>query len=342
MTTKGEAMPQTRATRNRTITLTAEEIAYYAARCRRGEDPQIGTFAGDQVIHGDAFESMRHLPHGFADLLVVDPPYNLSRQFGATKFAQQSKAEYQNFTRLWIEAAIPLLKPHASVYVCSDWRSSLVIGNVLDEYFHLQNRITWQREKGRGAKTNWKNSMEDIWFATTDKSKYTFNVDTVKMRRKVVAPYRVDGQPKDWIETSSGNFRDTYPSNFWDDISIPYWSMPENTDHPTQKPEKLFAKLVLASSNPGDIVFDPFLGVGTSAVVARKLGRKFVGIEREVEYCALAQKRLEIVETDCSIQGYVEGVFWERNTLAAQKQNLNTSAPLKRANTNLLEGILNV
>ena len=69
--------------------------------------------------------------------------------------------------------------------------------------------------------------------------------------------YKVDGKPKDWEETESGNFRNTYPSNFWDDISIPYWSMPENTAHPTQKPEKLLAKLILASSNPGDIVFDP-------------------------------------------------------------------------------------
>lgn len=82
------------------------------------------------------------------------------------------------------------------------------------------------------------------------------------------APYREDGRPKDWEETPDGKFRNTYPSNFWDDISIPYWSMSENTEHPTQKPEKLIAKLILASSNEGEVVFDPFLGSGTTSVVA--------------------------------------------------------------------------
>ena len=96
--------------------------------------------------------------------------------------------------------------------------------------------------------------------------------------------------------------------------------MPENTDHPTQKPEKLIAKLILASSNPGDIVLDPFVGSGTSAVVAKKLNRHYIGIECESEYCALTQKRLEIAERDDKIQGYTDGVFWERNTLALQQK----------------------
>ena len=91
--------------------------------------------------------------------------------------------------------------------------------------------------------------------------------------------------------------------------------MPENTDHPTQKPEKLFAKLILASSKPGDRIFDPFLGSGTSAVVARKLKRKFCGIESNREYCFWAAKRLVNAEIDNSIQGYSDGVFWERNTM---------------------------
>ena len=96
--------------------------------------------------------------------------------------------------------------------------------------------------------------------------------------------------------------------------------MPENTDHPTQKPEKLIAKLILASSNPDDMILDPFLGSGTSAVVAKKLNRHYIGIECEREYCALAQKRLETAKTDDEIQGYSDGVFWERNTLALQQK----------------------
>ena len=107
----------------------------------------------------------------------------------------------------------------------------------MDRHTIIRNRIIWQREKGRGAKTNWKNSCEDIWFGTISKD-YYFDVDSVKQKRRVIAPYKVNGKPKDWEETKEGNYRLTHPSNFWDDITIPYWSMPENTDH-TQKPEKL-------------------------------------------------------------------------------------------------------
>ena len=242
-----------------------------------------------------------------------------------------SDSEYYKFTEAWITKVKPLLKDSASIYVCCDWKSSLIIGLVLQEHFNVQNRITWQREKGRGAARNWKNSMEDIWFATVSQKNFTFNGNAVKMRRKVIAPYKVDGKPKDWKESEDGNFRDTCSSNFWDDLSVPYWSMPENTDHPAQKPEKLAAKLVLASSNPGDVVFDPFLGSGTTAVVAKKLGRRYVGIECECLYCALAQKRLEMAEADTEIQGYSDGIFWERNTLALQ-QKIRTKRRLRLLN----------
>ena len=91
--------------------------------------------------------------------------------------------------------------------------------------------------------------------------------------------------------------------------------MPENTDHPTQKPEKLLAKIILASSNPGDVVFDPFLGSGSTSVTAKKLGRHYAGIEMNEQYCAWAEKRLEMAGTDKTIQGYADGVFWERNSV---------------------------
>jgi len=94
--------------------------------------------------------------------------------------------------------------------------------------------------------------------------------------------------------------------------------MPENTEHPTQKPEKLVAKLLLASSREGDMVFDPFLGSGTTAAVARKLRRRFFGIEADEDYACLAAKRIELARQDNTIQGYSDGVFWERNTLAQQ------------------------
>lgn len=310
---------KTRAGRNRTICLTPEQNSIYLTRCVDGRKLTEKTGVIDQAILGDCFDILPKLQDETVDLLIVDPPYNLDKTFGINKFRKMKKNDYETFTRRWIESVLHTLKDSATVYVCSDWKTSVIVGTVLSDYFIVQNRITWQREKGRGALTNWKNAMEDIWFATVSKN-YTFNVEDVKHRRKVIAPYRVAGEPKDWEETENGNFRDTYPSNFWDDISVPYWSMPENTDHPTQKPEKLFAKLVLASSNVGDLVLDPFSGVGTASVVAKKLGRHFIGIEKEPEYCALAEKRLEMAGASTSIQGYANGVFWERNSLAAQKK----------------------
>ncbi len=273
----------------------------------------------NKTINGDSFSVLKKIKEKFADLMIVDPPYNISKDYHGFKFGSKDNLNYEIYTKSWIEATLPILKENSSIYVCCDWKSSLIIGKILSEYFNIQNRITWQREKGRGAKSNWKNAMEDIWFATVS-NKYTFNLDKVKVRRKVIAPYRKEGKPKDWIETEDGKFRDTCPSNFWDDISIPYWSMPENTAHPTQKPEKLIAKLILSSSNENDFIFDPFLGSGTTSVVAKKLNRNYCGIEQNPTYCAWTESRLELAEKDKEIQGFSDNIFWERNTLMLQNK----------------------
>lgn len=308
-----------KADRNKTIDMTVEEGREYLERCISISEKKTLDEVLDKTILGDTFETLKLLPEKSIDLLIVDPPYNLAKDFNGKKFKKTSDDVYEEYTESWISLIAPLLKDNATIYVCCDWQSSPAIGRVLKKHFYLQNRITWQREKGRGALTNWKNGMEDIWFATKSKT-YTFNVEDVKIRRKVIAPYKVDGKPKDWEETAEGNFRNTYPSNFWDDISIPYWSMPENTAHPTQKPEKLLAKLILASSNPGDVILDPFLGSGSTSVTAKKLGRHYIGIEQNEQYCVWAEKRLEMADSDNTIQGYADGVFWERNTKAFQKK----------------------
>lgn len=269
---------------------------------------------GQSLIHGDLFDVLPTLPDGFANLIIVDPPYNLPRNFGDKKFTVISPQQYEEYLRSWFSLLCDKLAPDGTLYMCGDWRCSSSMQRVIEERLTILNRITWQREKGRGAAHNWKNSMEDIWFAVKNPKDYYFDVEAVKVRRRVLAPYREEGRPKDWEETSEGRFRTTFPSNFWDDISVPFWSMPENTDHPTQKPEKLIAKLILASSREGDVVFDPFLGSGTTAVAAKKLGRRYCGIELHLDYCLLAAKRLLLADQDKTIQGYAEGVFWERHS----------------------------
>lgn len=315
-------MKKIKSLRNKTIDTTVEQGKEYLARCVSVNNKQLFEAVVDRTIVGDTFDVMPLLPHKSVDLVIADPPYNLTKVFNGKTFSKKTVSEYEDYTRQWLSLVYPLLKDNGSIYVCCDWETSLIIGRVLGEFFTVRNRITWQREKGRGASANWKNGLEDIWFATKS-NQYTFNLDAVKIRKKVIAPYRVNGKPKDWSETENGNYRDTCPSNFWDDITIPFWSMPENTAHPTQKSEKLIAKIILASSNPSDVVFDPFLGSGTTSVVAKKLGRRYIGIEANEQYCVWAEQRLAMSESDTSIQGYVNGVFWERNTLSEQKTKQN-------------------
>lgn len=299
--------------RNKTITVNESETRLLENRLLTIHSPLVETDVIDKTILGDALEVIDYLPEGFVDLLFVDPPYNMSKVFGKTSFKRMASSDYESWVRSWFSKILSKLKPNASIYVCGDWRSSSPLFSVLSDYVKVRNRITWEREKGRGAKGNWKNASEDIWFATVSDA-YCFNVEAVKLKKKVIAPYRHgNGKPKDWTEETNGNFRLTHPSNLWTDLTVPFWSMAENTGHPTQKPEKLVAKIILASSKPGDVILDPFLGSGTTSTVAKKLGRHYVGIEIDRRFACLAEKRIEIAEYDRRIQGYNNGVFWERN-----------------------------
>lgn len=304
-----------RAGRNRTLTLNESEIPELKKKLITKDDLENGQkdFL-NKTINDDIIHALSFIPDGFANLIIIDPPYNLTKNFNGTTFSARSDSSYDEYLATWFPTVCKKLAPTGSLYICGDWKCTSSLQRAVEQELTILNRITWQREKGRGAKSNWKNGMEDIWFAVKNPDNYYFDVEAVKQKRRVIAPYKMDGTPKDWKEEDDGKFRLTYPSNFWDDISIPFWSMPENTDHPTQKPEKLYAKLILASSRPGDIIFDPFLGSGTASVVAKKLDRQYCGIELNEEYAMLAEKRLQLAQTDRSIQGYSDGVFWERNS----------------------------
>ena len=312
-------MKELKAPRNRSIALTSDEQTFYQQQLVKlfsAVDPER---IENKTINQDLWEILDFLPRNFVDLLFIDPPYNLNKTFNNTRFRERSCQAYADWLETWFPQLIGILKPAASVYICGDWRSSSAIQFVAEKYLKIRNRITWEREKGRGAKTNWKNCSEDIWFCTVSE-RHTFNLEAVKLKRQVIATYTdAAGKPKDWEKSRDINYRLTHPSNLWTDLTVPFWSMSENTEHPTQKPEKMLAKIILASSHPGDLVFDPFLGSGTTSVVAKKLGRRYVGIERERTYCCLAEKRLKMADTDRTIQGYNDGVFWERNSLAKQR-----------------------
>jgi len=313
-------MDKPKALKNRTLTVSAAECEELKANIIFPENKALAASAiRNKILCGNLFAVLDFLPTEFADLLIIDPPYNLDKNFKGLKFSKTSDDTYLQYLESWFPRLCRTLKPGGSVYMCGDWKSTYSLYQIMRDNTIIRNRIIWQREKGRGAQANWKNTCEDIWFGTKS-NEYYFNVDAVKQKRRVLAPYRENKNPKDWQETPDGNFRLTHPGNFWDDISVPYWSMPENTEHPAQKPEKLIAKLILASCTPGGLVLDPFIGSGTTAVAAKKLGRNYTGIEINTEYCCLAEKRLMLAETNPAIQGYSNGIFWERNTFNLQRR----------------------
>jgi DNA modification methylase len=278
---------------NRTLFLTEADRERYANFPTLDELRIEGPFSAllNRIYHGDCIEGMALLPDESIDLIFADPPYNIGKDYGNNQM-RLSEQEYREWSERWIQEAVRLLKPKGSIYVCSDWRYSGMIQALLDSHLVVKNRITWRREKGRGSRRNWKNNLEDIWFAVKSEN-YIFNVEEVKIKKQVIAPYRENGEPKDWVEENGERYRYTHPANIWIDTVVPFWSMPENTPHPTQKPEMVVERVMKASSNPGDVVLDPFMGSGTTAVVAVRLGRRFIGFEINEEYVRLSAKRLD-------------------------------------------------
>ncbi|MBD2089307.1 site-specific DNA-methyltransferase [Microcoleus sp. FACHB-1515] len=314
MTHEESEPPKALAPRNRTVQLSETERQHYRSRLLHLDRPAEVEELLDRTICQDLFTVLDQLPTNFVDLLFLDPPYNLNKLFHQQQVKRRSLSDYADWLDSWLSRLLPCLKPTASIYLCGDWQSSPALYEVASRYFFVRNRITWEREKGRGARSNWKNCSEDIWFCTVSQE-YDFDAEAVRLCRRVRAPYTdAAGEPKDWQRSDRGNFRLTAASNLWTDLTVPFWSMPENTNHPTQKPEKLLAKIILASCPIAGVVLDPFLGSGTTSVVAKKLDRHFVGIEIEEYYACLAEKRLEIAVDHRQIQGWRDRVFWERNS----------------------------
>ena len=302
-----------RASMNRTITLSDDERKTY-------QDYISDHFELNEnsVICGDFAKINNQIPDEYFDLILLDPPYNLTKKYGENIFKSMTDAEYIEYILFIFKECLKKLKPSGTMYVCGDWKTSYLQRRALERCENemlcdVINRITWARDKGRGSEKNWKNNIEDIYMVVKSKDQYTFNINDVKIRKTVLATYRdKNGNNKDWEETDEGKFRMTYPSNIWFDITVPFWSMAENTDHPAQKSEKLYAKLILASSNKGDNIYEPFAGVFTGCVTAAKLGRNWVGVEFENEYCLLGQKRLVLAEVNKNIQGYEDGIFRDK------------------------------
>ncbi len=247
----------------------------------------------DQIILGDCVETMQSLPEGCCDLIFADPPYNMQLR-GALHRPDQSKVDavddawdqfasfdtYDQFTRAWLTAARRCLKDDGTLWVIGSYHNIFRVGAILQDLgYWILNDVVWRKTnpmpnfKGRRF-TNAHETL--IWAAKNPRGHYTFNYEAMKALNDELQ------MRSDWsLPICSGHER----------------LKDENGQkaHSTQKPESLLHRVVVASTKPGDVILDPFFGSGTTGAVAKRLGRHFIGIEREKAYAKVAQKRIDAV-----------------------------------------------
>jgi site-specific DNA-methyltransferase (adenine-specific) len=231
----------------------------------------------NRLICGDAIEEMKQLPASSVDLLIADPPYNLGKDYGNNRDMKEW-GEYVSFTTAWIAEGVRLLKPTGSLYIFMGVRFIARLFLILEEDFrlHFNGWITWHYTQGMGRKSGFSPRHEDIlYFAKSPR--FVFNLDDVRVPQKY---YR-----------QRNNMTGANPGDVWQFSHVHYCSA-ERENHPTQKPEGLIERIIKASSNPGDVVLDPFVGSGTTCRVASVLDRQWIGIDINPDYIAMTAKRL--------------------------------------------------
>lgn len=243
------------------------------------------------IINGDCLLELPKIPNKTCQLVIVDPPYFLLKQH---KWDNQwkSELEYIEWCKVWFKECHRILKDDGAFYCFQDWRlvSEYVIE--LKKIFpFFQNWITWERIKGRASNTNWKSSKEEILYFSKSGSPKFF---PEKKIRPVIAPYKdKDDKPKGWFVDEEGNrVRWTGIGNVWH-YTPPVWSSKEEKPfHPTQKPIMMIERIIRAHTEDNDIILDCFAGSGTTGAAAKKLGRKYILIEKEIEYFNKIKERL--------------------------------------------------
>ncbi|WP_238365653.1 site-specific DNA-methyltransferase [Mesobacterium pallidum] len=245
------------------------------------------------ILAGDCIEMMNSLPAESVDLIFADPPYNLQLK-GELHRPDNSRvdavddewdqfasfATYDQFTRQWLKAAQRLLKPNGAIWVIGSYHNIFRVGAALqDAGYWILNDVVWRKSNPmpnfRGKRfTNAHETM--IWASKSEGAKYTFNYEALKALNEGIQ------MRSDWVLPICNGGERLKDGN-------------GDKAHPTQKPEALLHRVLVGSTNPGDVVLDPFFGTGTTGAVAKMLGRDFIGIEREAAYREVAEKRLSKV-----------------------------------------------
>ena len=246
----------------------------------------------NQVVCEDALEGIARIPDASIDLILTDPPYNLGKDYGNAS-DQQSVEAYLAWTEQWIAAVLPKLKANGSLYIFLTWRFAPEIFVMLKKRMTMMNEIIWDRRvPSMGGSVRSFSSVHDTIGFFVNRKDYYFDLDAVRI------PY--DAETKKarsrsifvgakWLEVGYN------PKDVWS-VSRLHREHPERADHPTQKPLEIIERMVKASCPPGGVVLDPFMGSGTTAIAAKRLGRQFTGFELNPVYCEIIHARLAAPE----------------------------------------------
>ncbi|HKZ54383.1 MAG TPA: adenine-specific DNA-methyltransferase [Anaerolineales bacterium] len=246
-----------------------------------------------KIYWGDAFQILSDsIPDTSIDLVFADPPYNIGKDFNGRKDKWASDDEYREWCYSWLDLCVRKLKPTGSLYLMAATQNMPHLDVYLSRKLHVLSRVVWFYDSsGVQAKRRFGSLYEPILFCVKDLKHYTFNADTISVEAKTGAERKLIDYRK---PVPSVYNTKKIPGNVWEIPRVRY-RMDEYEDHPTQKPVALLERIILASSNPGDLVLDPFSGTFTTSAVAKKWGRRSVSIEIEEEYVKIGLRRLEIL-----------------------------------------------
>ena len=243
------------------------------------------------IFHGDSRHVLQEIADESVDLIFADPPYNIGKQFGTFKDSWDSDKDYAAWCYQWLALCLKKLKPSGSLYVMTSTQAMPYLDLWLRERVSILSRIVWQYDSsGVQAKKYFGSLYEPILFCVKDPKNYTFNASDVEVEAKTGAKRNLIDYRKE-IPTPYKTTK--VPGNTWYLPRVRY-RMPEYEEHPSQKPEALLERIVKASSNPGDMVLDPFAGTFTTCAVAQRLGRQTIGIEAQADYIKIGLRRLNI------------------------------------------------
>ena len=242
-----------------------------------------------QIFHGDAIEALNMIEDGSIDLIFADPPYNIGKDFAGVKDKWKTDEDYLNWCYQWLELCIKKLKPNGAFYVMTSTQFMPYFDIFIRKHMTILSRIVWSYDSsGVQAKKYFGSMYEPILYCVKDKNHYTFNSDDILVEAKTGSTRKLIDYRKDPPQPYNTK---KIPGNVWDFPRVRY-RMDEYENHPTQKPIALLERIVLASSNIGDTVLDPFSGTFTTGYVAKLLKRKSISIEIQEEYVKIGLRRL--------------------------------------------------